>query len=319
VNVLVTGGAGYIGSVTVDRLIARGDTVTVLDNLSHGFRDAVNSSAELIVGDIGDTDAVREVATSRAIDAVIHFAGLISVAESVANPALYMKNNVEHSIRMLEGIRLSGVGQLVFSSSAAVYGVPHEVPIAEDHPKAPSSPYGWTKLAFEQILGSYAHAYDFASVSLRYFNACGSTDRVERHIPETHLIPLILEVAAKKRDHIKVFGDDYDTPDGTCVRDYVHVSDLAEAHLAALDYLAEGGATTAINLGTGSGYSVHEVITAAREATGHDIPSLIDSRRAGDPNTLVASAERAHEVLNWKAETVDLADMITSAWDPTNG
>lgn len=315
-NVLVTGGAGYIGSVTVDRLVERGDAVTVLDNLSHGFADAVHASAELIVGDIGDADTVEEIATSRSIDTVIHFAGLISVAESVASPALYMQNNLEHAIRMLEGLRVSGVNQLVYSSSAAVYGTPNEVPIPEDHPKAPSSPYGWTKMAFEEILHTYATAYGLASVSLRYFNACGSTERVERHTPETHLIPLILEVAANKRDHIKVYGDDYDTPDGTCVRDYVHVSDLADGHLAAVDYLAEGGATASINLGTGLGYSVHEVIAAARTVTGHDIPSRIDSRRPGDPSALVARTERAFEVLNWKAERSDLADIIASAWHP---
>lgn len=313
-NVLVTGGAGYIGSVTVDQLIQRGDAVTVLDNLSHGSADAVNDSAELIVGSIGDTELVQDIATSHSIEAVVHFAGLISVAESVSDPARYMHTNVEQSLRMLEGLRQSGIERLVFSSSAAVYGTPHEVPIPEDHPKAPTSPYGWTKLAFEETLNMYASAYDFSSVSLRYFNACGSTDRKERHEPETHLIPLTLEVAEGERDRIEIFGDDYDTPDGTCVRDYVHVSDLARAHLSAVDYLAHGGSTTSINLGTGLGYSVSEVLSAVRTVTGHPIPTNNVGRRAGDPSTLVASAGRAKQLLGWEPEIPELTDMIASAW-----
>lgn len=314
-NVLVTGGAGYIGSVTVDHLIEAGESVTVLDNLSHGFPDAVNYDANFVQGDIGDVDLVSQLVRDNNIDAVVHFAGFISVAESVAQPELYLKNNVEHSLRMTEALHAAGVSKIVFSSSAAVYGTPSEVPIPENHPKAPSSPYGWTKLAFEQALGFYDVAHDLRSVSLRYFNACGATGRIERHEPETHLIPLILQVAAGERDHIKVFGDDYDTPDGTCIRDYVHVSDLAMAHVAAVRYLDTGGVTTSVNLGTGTGFSVLEVIEAVREVTGHPIPISVEGRRPGDPSTLIAGSDRARQVLGWRPTITDLPGIVASIWN----
>lgn len=316
-NVLVTGGAGYIGSVTVDHLVAAGERVTVLDNLSHGSSEAVNSEANLVIGDIGDIDLVTQLGRDNDIDGVIHFAGYISVAESVSHPELYLRNNIELALRMAEALRACGIDKVVFSSSAAVYGTPTVVPIPEDHPKAPSSPYGWTKLAFEQALGFYDTAHGLRSVSLRYFNACGATIRREQHEPETHLIPLVLEVAAGKRAHIKVFGDDYDTPDGTCIRDYVDVSDLARAHLAALRYLSVGGATTSLNLGTGRGFSVLDVIDAARQVTGHPIPTVIEGRRSGDPSVLVASSDQARRVLGWEPEVTGLTSIIESVWNST--
>lgn len=314
-KVLVTGGAGYIGSCVVDLLVERGDDVVVVDDLSGGHRDSVHTSAAFVEGPVGDPALLDTVLADHAVDSVIHFAGLISVGESVRDPELYLDANIEQGIRLLAALRRASVSRVVFSSSAAVYGNPSTVPIPEDHPKRPESPYGWTKTAFEEALGFYSEAYDLRSVSLRYFNASGATSqRGERHDPETHLIPNILSAAIGLAPSIRVFGSDYPTPDGTPVRDYIHVSDLGSAHLAALDYLVAGGTTTAVNLGNGVGYSVMEVIETARRVTGLPIPVEIEDRRPGDPPILVASADLARRLLEWQPTITDLDDIIGSAW-----
>ena len=319
-RVLVTGGAGYIGSAVVDLLVERGDHVVVIDDLSGGHREAVHESAIFVEGEIGDSTLVEAVLAEHAIDSVIHFAGRIAVGESVRDPALYLDANVVQSIRLLAALRHRGEDRLVFSSSAAVYGTPTRVPIPEDHPKAPESPYGWTKLAFEDALSFYSAAYGLRSVSLRYFNAAGATARrAERHDPETHLIPNVLVAAQRAASSIRVFGDDYPTPDGTPIRDYIHITDLGSAHLAAIDYLTQGGETAAVNLGNGVGYSVLEVIEAARRVTGVSIPVAIEARRPGDPPALVASSELARELLGWQPEHPDLDEIIRSAWEASRG
>ncbi|MDH3306641.1 MAG: UDP-glucose 4-epimerase GalE, partial [Acidimicrobiia bacterium] len=292
-DVLVTGGAGYIGSVTVDLLVERGDSVTVLDDLSRGHADQVNAGADFVTGDVGDTDLVRRLMSDRSIESVIHFAGLIAVGESVADPIRYLDVNVARGVALLEACKDTGIGSLVFSSSAAVYGTPDVVPTPESHPIRPESPYGWTKAAFEQMLTYTETAHGLRSVPLRYFNASGaSPTRRERHDPETHLIPNILR-SARDAVTVKVFGADYDTPDGTAIRDYIHVLDLAEAHLVALDHLASGGPSLAVNVGTGQGHSVLEVIEVARQVTGCTIEIEAKPRRPGDPPRLVADPTSA--------------------------
>ncbi len=313
-SVLVTGGAGYIGSVTVERLRDRGEEVVVLDDLSRGHRGAVDG-VPLYVGDAGDADLLDRVAAEHPIDACVHFAAFIAVGESVQDPAAYMANNVERGIRLVNGLLHHGIGNLVFSSTAAVYGAPEQVPIPEDHPKRPESPYGRTKLFMEELLADYDTAYGLHSVKLRYFNAAGATEaHGEDHRPETHLIPNVLAVAAGRSPQVRVFGDDYPTADGTAVRDYVHVVDLADAHLAALDHLRAGGASAAVNLGSGSGHSVLEVIDAARDVTGHPIPTALEGRRAGDPPALVASNDLARKLLGWKLSRPDLGAIVADAW-----
>lgn len=312
-SVLVTGGAGYVGSVVVDQLVDRGEEVLVVDNLSRGFDDQVNPKARLVVADIGRVDVLQPLLAE--VDAVLHFAGLIAVGESMMNPGLYHEHNVAQGVAFLNAVSAAGIDSLVFSSSAAVYGEPEEVPIPETHRLAPTSTYGWTKLAVEIMLADHDRANAVRSVSLRYFNAAGASDRRrERHDPETHLIPRVLG-AARGETELRVFGDDYPTNDGTNVRDYIHVDDLASAHLAALDYLRKGGDTTHINLGTGTGFSVLEVIDAARRVTGLEIPAPIGPRRAGDPATLVASNDRARQLLDWVPERTDIEDIVRSAWE----
>ncbi len=313
--VLVTGGAGFIGSIVVDQLIARGDDVIVLDDLSRGHRHAVNSRANLVQTSIGDRAVVAEVLGEHQPDAVIHFAGYIAVGESTQNPGLYFDVNVAQSIAFLNTLQRSGIDKLVFSSSAAVYGNPAVTPIPERHATSPTSPYGWTKLVFEQMLEQFWQAHRFNSVALRYFNAAGATaERKEEHDPETHLIPLVLDAAAQRRPQLSVFGSDYPTRDGTAIRDYIHVTDLAAAHLAAVDYLHAGGDTTTLNLGTGRGYSVLEVINEAEAVIGKPVPWQFAERRPGDPAELVAEVERAARVLGWEPVTSDLATIIRSAW-----
>lgn len=315
-TVLVTGGAGYIGSIVVDQLVERGDSVVVLDDLSRGPRHAINRSADFVEGSVGDADLVDSVVARFDPRVVIHFAGYIAVGESTLDPGLYFEVNVAQSIRMLNALRAAGIGRVVFSSSAAVYGNPDHTPIPESHPTRPTSPYGWTKLAVEQVLEQLSAAHDLRAVSLRYFNAAGATPkRREEHVPETHLLPLVLAAAAGTRPDIKVFGSDYPTPDGTAIRDYIHVADLAAAHLAAVDYLERGGATTALNLGTGRGYSVLEVIEAVEETTGTRVPWAFAGRRPGDPAELVAAVGRAEELLSWRPEQSDLPSIIRSAWN----
>lgn len=312
-TVLVTGGAGYVGSVVVDQLIDRGDEVIVVDNLSRGFNDQVNRQARFVHADVGDTDTMAPLLSE--VDAVMHFAGLIAVGESMMNPGLFHEQNVAQSVSFLNAVCAAGVHHFVFSSSAAVYGEPDEVPIPETHRLDPTSTYGWTKLAVERMLNDHDRADALRSVSLRYFNAAGASDRRrERHDPETHLIPRVLGAARGETD-LRVFGDDYPTRDGTNVRDYIHIDDLATAHLAALDYLRAKGPTTQINLGTGTGFTVLEVIEAARRVTGLDIPAVIGPRRAGDPASLVASNDRARELLDWEPVRTDIDDIVRSAWE----
>ena len=315
-TILITGGAGYIGSVTTELLRARGEQVVVLDNLSRGFRDAVAPEIPFYEGNVGDRELVTRIAAEHKIDACIHFAAFAYVGESVSEPALYYENNVAQGINLLGALVTAGVRRFVFSSTCATYGEPQQIPIDETHPQLPTNPYGWSKLFVERILRDYDYAYDLKFVALRYFNASGaSPDRGERHEPETHLIPLVLKAAQKEIDHVTVFGDDYPTNDGTCVRDYIHVSDLADAHALALDYLRNGGSSTAINLGNGQGYSVLEVINAARDVTKREIPIVIEGRRAGDPSHLVADSSKARSVLGWQPQHADLATIISSAWE----
>ncbi|ARZ69691.1 UDP-glucose 4-epimerase [Streptomyces albireticuli] len=308
---LVTGGAGYVGSVVAAHLLAAGHSVTVLDDLSTGHRAAVPDGARFIEGRV--QDAGRWLDSS--YDAVLHFAAFSQVGQSVADPEPYWRNNVGGTAELLAAMRDAGVRTLVFSSTAAVYGEPGTVPITEDAPTRPTNPYGATKLAVDHMISGECAAHGLAAVSLRYFNVAGAYGRHgERHAPETHLIPLVLQVALGGRAAISVYGDDYPTPDGTCVRDYIHVADLAEAHLRALS-AARDGEHLVCNLGNGNGFSVHEVVEAARKVTGHPIPQLAAERRAGDPAVLVASAERAAETLGWRPARPDLAGIIADAWE----
>ncbi len=313
--ILITGGAGYIGSVTTELLRARGERVVVLDNLSRGYRDAVAPEVAFYQGDVGDPELVKRVVSENQIDACVHFAAFAYVGESVTHPALYYQNNVEQGIRLLTALVEAGVRNVVFSSTCATYGEPQRIPIDETHPQMPANPYGWSKLFVERIMADYDRGYQLRFVALRYFNAAGaSPERGERHVPETHLIPLVLDAAHGSLEQVAVFGNDYPTPDGTCVRDYIHVLDLAEAHALSLDYLRAGNPSTAINLGNGQGYSVLEVINAAREVTGREINIDIQGRRAGDPSHLVADSSKARTVLGWQPQHPDLSAIISSAW-----
>jgi UDP-glucose 4-epimerase len=315
-RVLVTGGAGYIGSVVTEALVAAGHDVTAYDDLSTGHRDAVVAPTRLVEGDLLDAAALERTLRTHRVDAVVHMAARALVGESVANPAAYYRTNVVGGLVLLDAMRAAGVGLLVFSSSAAVYGEADKQPIDESDALLPSNPYGETKLAFERALRWQGAAYGFRSVSLRYFNAAGATARNgERHDPETHLIPLILRAAAGTGGPVTVFGEDYPTPDGTCVRDYVHVSDLAAAHALALDALTAGRPTASYNLGLGgNGTSVRDVITAAERITGRAVPRRVAPRRAGDPPRLIASPERIRRELGWSPRLTSLDDIVESAW-----
>jgi UDP-glucose 4-epimerase len=320
-HILVTGGAGYIGSHMVKLLLAHHYRVTVLDNLSAGYRDAVPDSL-LVVGDIGDPSLLARLFQSNKFDAVMHFASFTQVAESVIYPEKYHKNNVNNTLVLLQAMRIAGIDKMVFSSSAAVYGNNHVTPIKEDSQLCPINPYGKTKLMVEQILRDYADAYAMRSVSLRYFNAAGADPDGalgERHDPETHLIPLVLQTAAGLRHCIRVFGNDYDTPDGTCIRDYVHVSDLCEGHLLALKHLLSGGAGGCFNLGSGVGVSVMDVILTSKNITQKSIPLSIESRRMGDPSILIADISRARSALGWTPKYSQLGTIISHAWQWQKG
>ncbi len=313
-NVLVTGGAGYIGSHTARQLARRGHRVRVYDNLSTGHR-FLAAGFEMVVGDVGDASTLAPAL--RGIDAVLHFAAHAYVGESVAHPRKYFENNLRSGLSLLNVVLDSGIRYFVFSSSCAVYGIPKQIPIREDALREPVNPYGASKLAIEFVLDAYNKAYGLSSVSLRYFNAAGADEGGEigeMHDPETHLIPCALEAAAGLRSELTIYGDDYDTPDGTCIRDYVHVNDLAEAHVLALEYLVDGGASTAINLGTGEGKSIKELVTTIEAATGTKIPTRVAPRRLGDPPVLVADASRAREVLNWKP-SLTITNIISSSWN----
>ena len=317
-NILVTGGAGYIGSHTVKALLAQGHNVVVIDNLSRGHRAAVPEEIPFYVVDIHDIDRVQHIMEDMNIDAVMHFAAHSQVGESMENPTIYYDNNVVGSYSLLEAVRRAGVKYFVFSSTAAVYGEPEQTPITEDMPYHPTNVYGQTKLMIETMLAQFSRAYGLRYVALRYFNAAGADGSGtigEDHTPETHLIPLILQTALGQRDSIKIFGTDYPTPDGTCIRDYIHVTDLAQAHILAMDYLMNGGESNIFNLGNGVGFTVKEVIDTAREVTGHPIPAKTTPRRAGDPAQLIASSEKARRVLGWHPEHADLREIIETAWN----
>jgi len=312
-RVLVTGGAGYIGSIVTEQLLARSRQVVVLDDLSTGHREAIPEGVQFVRGGIGDHAALNEIFAGSAIEAIVHLAAFALVEESVANPDKYRANNVAAARVLLDAAVAMGVRRFVFSSSCTVYGVPKTVPIPEDAPMAPMSPYGETKLEFERVLGDYAARHKLSSVSLRYFNAAGaSAQRGEDHDPESHLIPNVLAVALGKRAAVDIFGIDYPTPDGTAVRDYIHVDDLADAHARALDIPPNGA--IALNLGTGQGSSVRQVVETARRVTGHPIPSTDRPRRAGDPPALVAAPQRAAAVLGWHPRRSSLDEILTSAW-----
>jgi UDP-glucose-4-epimerase GalE len=316
-TVLVVGGAGYIGSHATKALTKAGHRPIVMDNLSRGHRDAV-ISPDFEEADLTDLSAVKKVFSRYEIDAVMHFAALTYVGESMEEPERYYHNNVVGCLNLLSAMREAGVDRLIFSSSAAVYGNPKEVPITESHPKDPVNPYGVTKYVMERAMEDYARAYGLRYVSLRYFNAAGADpdgEIGERHDPETHLIPSVLLAAAGARPEVVVFGDDYPTPDGTCVRDYIHVTDLIDAHLLALGRLAAGGASGCFNLGSERGHSVREVIEVARAVTKRTIPVRVGPRRPGDPPVLVASSEAAKTGLGWRPGRTELAGMVSSAWD----
>jgi UDP-glucose 4-epimerase len=315
-QVLVVGGAGYIGSHMVKLLVQRGFEVTVLDNLSSGYRDAVRG-ARFVLGDLFERDALEDLCRETRFDGVMHFASHIQVGESVREPAKYYRNNVFKTQNLLDVMVARRVRCFIFSSTAAIFGEPLRIPMDEEHPKQPINPYGRGKWMVEQMLEDYDTAYGLKSVSLRYFNAAGADpdgELGERHDPETHLIPLVLQAASGRRPHITVFGDDYDTPDGTCIRDYIHVNDLCEAHLLALQRLGEGADSAAYNLGNGNGFSVREVIETARTVTGRDIPVQYSERRPGDPARLVADSRRARAELGWTPRYADLATIIAHAW-----
>ena len=313
--IMVTGGAGYIGSVVVEDLVKTGHDVVVLDNLSRGHREAVDSNAQFYEGSIGDKDLVMRICDENKITAAMHFSAFAYVGESVSKPNIYYQNNTVQTVAFLDALVDSGIRDFVFSSTCATYGEPQYLPINEEHLQRPTNPYGWSKLFVEQILKDYSLAFGLKFVSLRYFNACGATETCgEKHDPETHIIPLILETAAGERPYFSIFGGDYPTPDGTAIRDYIHVSDISGAHLAALEYLAEGGEAEFINLGNGQGYSVLEVIETARKVTGKPIKANIGPRRAGDPSRLIADASKAREVLGWEPKFPDLESIVESAW-----
>jgi UDP-glucose-4-epimerase GalE len=315
-NILVTGGAGYIGSHTVRLLLARGHDVTVLDNLVYGHREAVPAE-RLVVGDIGDARGLDSLMAEHRIEAVVHFAAFAYVGESVKEPAKYYSNNLLGSLTLLEACRKNGVTRFVFSSTCATYGTPTAVPITEDEKQLPINPYGNTKLAFERALADYAAAYPFGYCALRYFNASGASPEGtigEDHDPETHLIPLVFQAAMGQRPHIEIFGTDYPTPDGTCIRDYIHVDDLAEAHILALGKLGPGSQLK-FNVGVGKGYSVREVIRTAEEVSGLKVPVKEGPRRAGDPAELVANADKIRRELGWSPRYADLRPIVETAWN----
>ena len=317
-KILVTGGAGYIGSVCTRQLLGLGHDVVVIDDLRTGHAESVPEPAQLYRVDCGDREALSRVLGEHNIDAVFHFAAKALVPESVANPGTFFDVNVASGIALLETLRKFGVRRFVFSSSAAVYGNPQSIPIEEDHGKQPVNSYGETKWMFERVLGWYASAYDWTVVAFRYFNASGATGAAgEDHRPETHIIPLLLETAAGLRSHFDIYGDDYDTPDGTCIRDYVHVSDIAAAHILALS-ATEVGRMTAYNIGLGQGYSVREVVCRAEEVTGRKIPVRIAPRRSGDPAILCASPAKLKRELGWAPRHSDLKEMIRDAWEWKN-
>jgi UDP-glucose-4-epimerase GalE len=315
-RVLVTGGAGYVGSHTVKAMAGAGIEPVVFDNFSAGHRWAARSGS-VVEGDLEDPGQVRKALVEHKVEAVVHFAASIAVGESVSNPQKYFWNNVVNTLKLLDTMLERGVKTIVFSSSAAVYGNPQTVPIPEDHPLQPTSPYGETKLMMERILRWYGEAYGFRWAALRYFNAAGADsdgELGEDHDPETHLIPLVIQAALGRLPSVQIFGSDYDTPDGTAVRDYIHVTDLAEAHVRALEHLTNGKESGPLNLGTGKGHSVREIIAAVERVSKVRVPASEAPRRAGDPPVLVADATRAARLLNWKPQFSQLDSIVEGAW-----
>ena len=316
-KILVVGGAGYIGSHMVKQLVLAEHNVVTLDNLSYGYRDAVKYG-EFIEGDLGDHTVLDSIFKSGDIDAVMHFAGFIQVGESVIKPSMYYHNNVVNTITLLDAMLQHNINNFIFSSTAAIFGEPDYSPIDEKHNRQPINPYGHSKLMIEQVLDDYDKAYGLRSTCLRYFNAAGADpdgELGERHVPETHLIPLILQAASGRRDDIKIFGDDYATDDGTCVRDYIHINDLCEAHSLALQHMVDSNQSARYNLGNGKGFSVKEVIDVAKQVSANDFKVSIEARRDGDPAVLVADASLAKKELNWQPKFAELKDIVKTAWD----
>ena len=314
--ILVAGGAGYIGSHVCKMLLQKGFDVVVYDNLVHGYR-CFAQWGDFVQGDIGDQAQLDSVFSNFKIDVVMHFCAFIEVAESVIEPEKYYKNNVQNTITLLEAMRKHGINKFIFSSTAAVYGMPERTPIEEEDRKLPINPYGKSKLMIEEILDDYSSAYGFRSIRFRYFNAAGADPEREigeAHVPETHLIPLLLDAAIGRRKDIKVFGTDYETKDGTCVRDYIHVNDLADAHIRGVDYLLDGGNTNYFNLGSGSGFTVREMIQTAKKITTKDFAVVETDRRPGDPPYLIACSDKAQKKLDWKLQH-SLEDIIITAWN----
>jgi UDP-glucose 4-epimerase len=310
-KILVTGGAGYIGSVTTELLLDDGHEVVVFDSLERGHRKAIDSRARFIEGDLRASDSIASAMGKVCPDAVMHFAAYALVGESMEKPEVYFRNNVVGSNNLIEAMLAEGVKKIVFSSTCATYGVPRQNPISEETPQSPANPYGESKLLVEKILQWHSRLHGFHAVFLRYFNACGATEKFgEDHDPETHLIPNVIKVALGQKDAVSIFGEDYDTPDGTCIRDYVHIADLAQAHILALQSRTSG----AYNLGNGGGFSVREVIAAARAITGHSIPAVVAARRPGDPDRLVAASDKARRELGWQPKHADISAIIQSAW-----
>jgi len=310
-NILVTGGAGYIGSVTAERLLDEGHAVVVFDNLERGHREALDPRARFIEGDLRDSAAIERALTQTRPEAVVHFAAYALVGESMQHPEAYFGNNLRGGINLAEAMLQAGTRRIVFSSTCATYGQPERLPITEDTPQAPTNPYGESKFMLEKVLTWYQRLHGFQPVFLRYFNACGASEKYgEDHKPETHLIPNILKVALGQQAAVSLFGDDYDTPDGTCIRDYIHITDLARAHCLAL----VKDVTGAFNLGTGDGCSVRQVVDMARRVTGHPIPIAQRPRRPGDPARLVAEAVKAERMLGWRPEHSQLEEIIRTAW-----
>lgn len=316
-SVLVLGGAGYIGSHTVYELIERGEDVIVADNLQTGHIEAVHPKAGFYKGDIRDKNFLDEIFKKEKIDAVIHFAANSLVGESMTDPLKYYDNNLYGTMVLLKSMVENGIDKIVFSSTAAVYGEPENIPILETDRTEPTNTYGETKLSMEKMFKWVSRAHNLRYVSLRYFNACGAhvSGKIgEAHNPESHLIPLILQVPNGQRKEVSIFGDDYPTKDGTCIRDYIHVTDLAQAHILAVDYLRKGNSSDIFNLGNGVGFTVKEVIETARKVTGHPVPAVISQRRAGDPAQLIASSKKAKAVLGWKPQYADIEEIIATAW-----
>ncbi|TVX89412.1 UDP-glucose 4-epimerase GalE [Paenibacillus agilis] len=317
-SILVTGGAGYIGSHTVQALLDGGYNVVVVDNLTTGHIESINQAqVKFYSCDIRDKEMLSRIMREHSVESVIHFAASSLVGESMKDPAKYYDNNVYGTQCLLEAMSSQNVKHIVFSSTAATYGNPKQLPILETEPTMPTNTYGETKLTMERMMRWFEQAYGMTYVALRYFNAAGASENGaigEDHTPETHLIPLVLQVALNQREHISVFGDDYDTSDGTCIRDYIHVSDLADAHVKALQHLQDGGTSDVFNLGNGNGYSVLEIIEAARVVTGHSIPARMEARREGDPAILIADASKAREQLKWVPQWTDIQQIISSAW-----